>query len=147
MIGIWLRSGIAAVVGLRDVVDQAGDRERLPVAQLDFGFGATGLQRRNPESLERDAVVEVERAHFGPDLQADQVAGDRRREVEADAELLELNRDAVRAPGDDGDREFAAGEETGFLAVVGNQVWFGQALEVARSASGRESACRRSNWY
>ena len=88
MIGSLLRSGIAALVVLRDVVEQPGDRKRLAVAQLDVGFGAARRQRRNPETRQRDAVGEIERAHFGPDLQPDHVAGDRRREGQADAELL-----------------------------------------------------------
>ena len=40
MIGIWLRIGTRRDVGLRLVVDQAGNGERLAVAQLHFGFGA-----------------------------------------------------------------------------------------------------------
>ena len=46
------------------VVHQAGDRERLAVAQLDFGLGAARGQRRDAEALERDRVAEVERADF-----------------------------------------------------------------------------------
>ena len=87
-------------------------------------------QRRNPEALERDAVGEVERADFGPDLEADHVAGDGRREVQPDAELLEHDGDRARDALDDRHRELAAGEEAGFLAVVGDQVRLGQALEV-----------------
>ena len=51
MIGSLLRIGIAGVVVLRDVVEQAGNRERLAVAQLDVGFGAPRRQRRNAEAL------------------------------------------------------------------------------------------------
>ena len=51
MIGILLRNGIAGAVVLRDVVEQAGDRERLPVAQLDVGLGAPRGERRDPEAL------------------------------------------------------------------------------------------------
>ena len=39
------------VVGLRGVVDQAGDGERLAVAQLDFGFGAARRAARESGSL------------------------------------------------------------------------------------------------
>ena len=47
---------------------------------------------RKPSSV--DGVVEVERAHFGLDLQMDQVAAEHgRREVQPDAELLEHDRD------------------------------------------------------
>ena len=37
-------------VGLRQVVEQAGDGERLPVAQLDVGFGPPGDERGNAEA-------------------------------------------------------------------------------------------------
>ena len=42
--------------------------------------------------LSDDRVGEVERADLGPHLQVDAVAADGRREVQADAELLELDR-------------------------------------------------------
>ncbi len=38
MIGILLRIGNLGRVFLRQVVEQAGNRERLAVAQLDVGF-------------------------------------------------------------------------------------------------------------
>src|SRR4030095_3550702 len=59
-----------------------------------------------------------------------EIAGDRRREVETDAEFLELNRQLPER-GHDRNRELSAGEEARLLAVVGNQVGLGQALEVA----------------
>ena len=46
-------------------------------------------ERGNAEALEQDAVVEVERADLGPHVQADQIAGNGRREVQPDAEFLE----------------------------------------------------------
>ena len=49
---------------LRDVVQQSGDREGLPVAQLDVGLGAARDERRHPEAPDRDAVRKVERADF-----------------------------------------------------------------------------------
>ena len=117
---------------LRDVVEQPGNRERLPVAQLHVGLGASGRQRRNPEARERDAVGEIERADLRPDLQPDHVPGNRRREVQPDAELLEDDRDGIAlGPLDDWNRELAAGEEARFLAVVGNQIRLGEALECA----------------
>ena len=45
---------------------------------------------RNP--LQQDAVGEVERADLGPHLEVHAIAVDHRREVQADAELLVLNR-------------------------------------------------------
>ena len=150
MIGSLLRIGIAGRVVLADVVEQAGDRERLPVAQLDIRFGAPRRERRDPEALERDAVGEVERADLRPDLQSNHVAGNRRLEVQPDAELLEDDRHGVRrAALRNGNRELAAGEEAGFLAVVGNQVRLGQALEPALGlerlddAADAFLACRR----
>ena len=68
-------------VFLRQVVEQPGDGERLAIAQLDVGLGASRRERGNPEALQRDAVGEVERADFRRDLQPDDVAGDGRREV------------------------------------------------------------------
>ena len=112
------------------VVDQAGNRERLSVAQLQLGFRAARAQRRNPEALQLDAVGEIERADLGTDLQVDAIAVDRRREVQPDAELLELDGDGVAAaPLRHRNREFAAGEEARFLAALGDQVRLGQALE------------------
>ena len=97
MIGSLLRIGIAAPSSCDDVVEQPGNRERLPVAQFDVGFGASRRQRRNPEAGERDAVGEIQRADFRPDLEPDHVTGDGRREVQTDAEFLEDNRDGVVA--------------------------------------------------
>ena len=76
------------------VVHQPGDRERLAVLQLDFRLGAAGRQRRHAEARDADAVGEVERADFRLDLEVDQVVAEHgRREREADAEFLELDRD------------------------------------------------------
>ncbi len=58
MIGIWLRIGIAALFYLVDVVQEAGDGERLAVAQFDFRLGIALGQRGNPETGDRDAVGE-----------------------------------------------------------------------------------------
>ena len=48
MIGSWLRNGNRRLVFLADVVEQPGDRERLAVAQLDFGFAPSATSA--PES-------------------------------------------------------------------------------------------------
>ena len=88
--------GIFCIAIGHRVVHQPGDRERLSVAQLDLGLGAARRERRHAEALERDRVGEVERADFGLDLEVDQVAAEHgRREVQADAELLEHDRDRV----------------------------------------------------
>src|SRR5207342_1868123 len=99
----------------------------------DIRLRAPRRERRDPESLERDAVGEVERADLRPDLQSNQIARNRRREVQPDAELLEDDRHGVvaRAALHDWNRELTTGEEAGFLAVVGNEVRLGQTLEPA----------------
>ena len=84
---------------------------------------------RNPDSVMPFAKSKV--TDLWPHLEADHVAGDRWREVQPDSELLELNGDRSRVALDNWNREFAAGEKTCFLAVVGNQVWLGQALKMA----------------
>ena len=86
---------------------------------------------RNP--LSDDGVGEVERADFGPHLEVHAVAVHRRREVQADAELLEHDADGhVGArPCAIGNRKLAAGEEARFLAAFGDEVRLGQALEQA----------------
>ena len=66
MMGSLLRIGIACAVVLGGVVEQAGNRERLTVAQLDVGFSAACRERRDAEPGERDPVGEVERAHLRP---------------------------------------------------------------------------------
>ena len=57
----------------------------------------------------------------------------RGREVQLHAELLEDDRDRAGRALDDRDRKFAAGEEAGLLAVVGDQVRLGQASGNSRS--------------
>ena len=52
MIGSLLRIGIAAASSCDDVVEQAGNRERLAVAQLHVGLGAPRRERGNPEAAE-----------------------------------------------------------------------------------------------
>ena len=91
---------------------------------------------RNPSSDDR--VVEVERADLGLTFRWMRCPVHFRREVQADAELLEDDADA-----DVGARSLrnrhgnlAAGKEAGFLAAFGHQVGLGEALEeTARSAA------------
>src|SRR5687767_2351016 len=140
-------------VGLRLVVDEAGDGERLTVAQLDLirlhvrpevssldfnngivleGFRIPALTtRRDAESLEHDAVVEVERADFRTDMQPDEVAGNRRFEIQPDAKLLEQDRNRPGRALHDRYGEFTTSQEARLLAVVGDQIRLGQALEVS----------------
>ena len=58
-------------------------------------------------------------------------AGDRRREPQTDAELLEHDRDRLvgAAALHDRIRELAAGEEARFFAVLRNEVRFREAFE------------------
>ena len=118
---------------MHGVVHQAGDRERLAVLQFELGLGAARRERRDAEALQDDGVGEVQRADLGPNLQVHAVADDRRREVQPDAELLELNGDRDVEPPEPcaTGRELAAGEEARFLAALGNQVRLGEALEQA----------------
>src|SRR5687767_2009654 len=66
------------------------------------------------------------------------IAHHRGRELEPDAELLELDRDRGGAAGAVRDRIriLAAGEEAGFLAVLCHEVRFGQALKEAFAREG-----------
>src|SRR5688500_11969781 len=82
---------------LRNVVEQSGHRERLSVAQLDVRLGAPRDQRRDSKATKRDAVREVQRAHFGGNFQADDVARDARREGQANSEFLVLHGDRAVA--------------------------------------------------
>src|SRR4029453_9001890 len=75
-------------VHLRGVVDQAGDGERLTIAQFHLRLCPARCQSRNAESFECDAVIEVELAHFRTYLQPNQIAGNRRREIQPDTELF-----------------------------------------------------------
>ena len=51
MIGSLLRIGIAGVSSCEMLSSRPGDGERLPVAQLDVGFGAPRRERRDAEAL------------------------------------------------------------------------------------------------
>ena len=118
--------------GVHRVVDQAGDGERLAVLQIDLGLGATRAERGDPESLEQDAVGEVERADLGSHLQVHAIAVNHRREVQPHAEFLVGDRDRQVGARSlrDRHRELAAGEEARFLAALGDQVRLGEALEL-----------------
>src|SRR5262249_23194641 len=114
------------------VVDQARDREGLAVAQLHFGFGTPRGERRDPEPLQQDAVVEVEGAHFGTDVQTNEVASDSRIEIQTNAEFLEEDGNRVRqAAVNDGNGEFASCEKACFLTVVGDEIRLREALEIS----------------
>src|SRR4030095_1617230 len=115
------------------VVQQSGDRERLPIAKLDFRLRAAGGERRNAEAAKLHGIGEVERADLRPYLQVNAIAVDDRRERKANAVLLEHDGDAdVGArPLRDRNRELAAGEEGRFLPAFRDEIWLGKALEQA----------------
>ena len=116
----------------RGVVEQTGDRKRLPVQQFDLGLGAARAQGRNAEALQHDRVGEIKRADFRSHLETDAIAsGHRRREAQTDAELLEDHADGEigAAALCHGNRELAASQEAGFLAAFGDEIRFGQALK------------------
>ena len=115
---------------MRDVVEKSANRERLAVAQLHVGLGAARRERRNAEPGHRDAVREVERAHFRLHFHPDDVAGDRRTECQADAEFLVRDGDGAGQPLRNRHRDFAAGEKARLLTVVRNQRRLGEALKV-----------------
>ena len=120
-----------------------------PSLQLELGLGAARRERRECGSrCSTTALAKSSVLTSGLHLQVHAVADDGRREVEADAEFLELDRDAdVRARAlRDRNRELAAGEEAGFLAALGHEVRLGEALEqparlqrLARARRGRTS--------
>src|SRR4029077_3191057 len=66
------------------------------------------------------------------------VRHDHRLEFELNPEFLELNsyRSEPLAGLHDGERKLAARQETGFLAVHGDEVWFGQDLEQVLGLQG-----------
>ncbi len=89
-------------------------------------------QRRHAEAVELTPLGKSSELTSGLHLQTDDVAGDRRREVQPDAELLVKDRDSASATDSalhDRHGHLAAGEEAGFLAVVGDEVRFGEALQ------------------
>jgi hypothetical protein len=63
-------------------------------------------------------------------MQLDQIAGNRRREVEAHTEFTIDNRDRTNAARER-DRKLSASEKARLLSVVRNQIRLGEALEVA----------------
>ena len=123
---------------------QTRNRERLTVAQLELGLGPARRERRECGSPQHDGVVEVEHADLGPHLEVHAVAVHGRREVQADAELLELDRHADVGAGALGhrNRELAAGQEARFLAAFGHEIRLGEALEEASVLQRRTSSPR-----
>src|SRR5262249_50740618 len=104
------------------------------VMQFQLGLCSARREGRDTEPLQHDRVSEVERADFRLHFQLHPVTVEhRRREVQADAELFELHRDArvETAALQNRNRKFAAGEKARFLAALGNQVRFRETLKQA----------------
>ena len=90
------------------------------------------LKRGHGESGNGQGIREIQRADFGRNLQVDVAVGrDHRGELQPHAEFLERNRHRSEAVArlHDRERELAAGEETGFLAVHRNQIRLGENLQ------------------
>ena len=117
-------------------------RQGLALAELDDGPGAPLDDRRDPAAVDGRPLGEVEPAEDRLDVEADHVVGeDLGDEVEDRPEPPELDRDDGRAAGDrralrDRERELAADQEPGRLAVEGHQVRLGQDLGQAIVAQG-----------
>src|SRR5215510_9363545 len=142
------RNAVDLLPGL--LLDHAGHGERTAGGQLDGGLGAAGPDRGNGERGllgqgdrlgHGQLVFGGELGNLGQDPSADASLGQHhRREVEADAELLELNlllavADRSERSGRAGiagrDREFAAGKKARALARDGGQVRFGKCADHA----------------
>ena len=107
--------------------------------------GSTAPESGSPDS--EMPLREVERADFGPHLQPDDVAGNHRLERQPDAEFLVDNGDGVRRPAlHDRHRNLAAGEKAGFLAVVGDQIGLGEALEEAARLQRLDDRAAEPSW-
>src|SRR5208283_4635704 len=115
------------------IVDQSGNDKTLAILQLEFGIGLAGADGGNGRAGNADGVGVVERAHLGHDMHMNVAIGlDYGGELEAHTELAELNGDGCDAAGvllRHGKRKFTSGEKTGFLAIDGNQIGFGQYLQ------------------
>ena len=83
-------------------------------------------------ALQREGAGVGQFADFAGKLQADAARRQHHRgEAEADAELLELDRDVAVAVAADRHGEFAAGQELGGFAADGGQVGLGQHMHQA----------------
>src|SRR5262245_45607087 len=57
------------------IINQAGNREALPFAEVDLRLGSTRTDRRNEESLNRERIREIERADFRLHFEVDHSIG------------------------------------------------------------------------
>src|ERR1035441_9865843 len=127
------------------VVQQAGDHKALSALEFHFGLDAARAHGGDGSAGEDDRVAEVEGTDFRGNLELDGPAGgDAGQEFNTDTELAEgagngvANEDRL----DHGERELAAGEEAGLLAVDGEKIWLGQGFEQVLALQ-RLDGCRQ----
>src|SRR5580698_5778883 len=114
------------------VVHEAGDHETLPVLQLKFRVGATGAERGNVKSGDRQSVREIQFTYFRYHAQMDVSVGhDHGSEPQPDSKFFKRdgNRGKTLARLDDGERELSTSQKAGFLAVYRDQVRFRKNLQ------------------
>src|SRR5580698_10364594 len=114
------------------IVDQAGDYETLPIPQFEFSLSLACTQGRDGEAGNGVRVGEIQGADFRRNCEVNIAVGhDDGSEIQLDAKLFEGDGDSgeSRTWLDDGERELAAGEEAGFLAVYSDKSGLGQNLE------------------
>ena len=117
----------------RPVVEQSGDAEALPVAQLHFRLRPPGRDGGDGVAGDRNRVGIVERADFRGYLQKDGAIGiHRRRELQLDAIGAKHDRHRGKVAGsplDDGIRKFAAGKKVAFMPTNCRDTGLGQDLQ------------------
>src|SRR5271165_4237611 len=113
------------------IVNQAGDHEALSIAQLELGLSLASAQGRDGETRNRKRVGKIQRADLGSNREMNiAVRHDHRGEVELHAKLFERDGHGGETLSrlHDGEGELTAGEETGLLAVDGDEIRLGQNL-------------------
>ena len=107
-------------------LQQAGDDEALTVPELQRRIGAPHLEAGDGDVVDGDGGRIVDLAHLRLDVEVNETVGsNRRREVEADAELLELDGNRIVVAGHRY-RKLATGEEAGRLAGQCHKIGLGQ---------------------
>src|SRR5262245_6784943 len=81
------------LVFVPDVVEEASDRERLAVSQLNLRLSVPSGQRRYANPTRRDAIGEVQRADLRTNVESNDVSRDRRLELQPHAIFLVLHVD------------------------------------------------------
>jgi len=130
-----------SIQGLNDtVVDQSRNGEALTVTQNYLRISLARRYRGIRKSIERYAVGEVERTHFGSYFEIDAAVGhDRRREIQLNAKWFELDRYDWRGPPPVGVAVMvgngrSAGQETRGLASTVSNVGSARICEISLSS-------------